>query len=185
MEGKNGNYESIREKLKKLLALAESGVGGERENARRMFEDLCRKYGVEAEELADEQQEKEWVFEVGAGKFWKDLFVQCYCMVTGRRSMVHHQASRCKVAVSLTALQYAELRGLFEWHKANAELEMKQMKETLLIAYCRKHGLFSRRKEENEMPAELTAEEMKMLLRAMRMEEALSDRRYCKMINDE
>ena len=59
MEGKNGNYESIREKLKKLLALAESGVGGERENARRMFEDLCRKYGVEAEELADEQQEKE------------------------------------------------------------------------------------------------------------------------------
>ena len=51
-------YESIKEKLKKLLALAERGVQGEAVNARRLFEKLCKKYGVSIEELLDENQVK-------------------------------------------------------------------------------------------------------------------------------
>ena len=46
-------YESIKNKLKKLLALAERGVQGEAENARRLLEKLCMEYGVSMDELLD------------------------------------------------------------------------------------------------------------------------------------
>ena len=39
--------ERITDKLKKLLALAERGCGGESENARRLLEEHLRKYGVD------------------------------------------------------------------------------------------------------------------------------------------
>ena len=38
--------ERITDKLKKLLALAERGCGGEAENARRLLEEHLRKYGI-------------------------------------------------------------------------------------------------------------------------------------------
>ena len=46
-------YENIKNKLKKLLALAERGVQGEAENARKLLEKLCKEYGVAAEQGCD------------------------------------------------------------------------------------------------------------------------------------
>lgn len=48
-------YESIKNKLKKLLALAEQGVQGEADNARRLLEKLCKEYSVSIEELLQEK----------------------------------------------------------------------------------------------------------------------------------
>ena len=46
----NESYESIRNKLKELLVLAEQGVQGEAENAQRLLEKLCKEYGISMEE---------------------------------------------------------------------------------------------------------------------------------------
>ena len=43
--------EKIAEKLKKIKALAERGVGGEKETAMRMYEDLKARYEIEAAEI--------------------------------------------------------------------------------------------------------------------------------------
>lgn len=74
-------YESIKNKLKKLLALAERGMQGEAENARRLLEKLCKEYGVSMDELLDENQVKYHFFEVGRNKIYLDLFAQCYYKV--------------------------------------------------------------------------------------------------------
>ena len=58
-------YESIKNKLKKLLALAEKGVQGEADNARRLLEKLCKEYSVSIEELLDENQLKRYCFDIG------------------------------------------------------------------------------------------------------------------------
>lgn len=42
--------EKVLEKLGKIKALAERGVGGEKETAMRMYEDLCRKYDISEDE---------------------------------------------------------------------------------------------------------------------------------------
>lgn len=43
--------EKIAAKLKKIKALAERGVGGEKETAMRMYEDLKARYELEDEEI--------------------------------------------------------------------------------------------------------------------------------------
>ena len=48
--------EQITKKLKALKALAEQGVGGERRDARRLYEKLKSKYGISEEELQQEPQ---------------------------------------------------------------------------------------------------------------------------------
>ena len=49
--------EQITKRLKALKALAEQGVGGERRDARRLYEKLKSKYGISEEELQQEPQE--------------------------------------------------------------------------------------------------------------------------------
>lgn len=70
-------YESIKNKLKKLLALAERGVQGEADNARKLLEKLCKEYGVSMEELLDENQLKRYYFDIGRNALYKDLFERC------------------------------------------------------------------------------------------------------------
>ena len=51
--------EQAAKKLKALKALAEKGVGGEKEGARRLYEKLKSKYGISEEELQQEQQNQQ------------------------------------------------------------------------------------------------------------------------------
>lgn len=48
--------EKSRCKIKKLLQLAQRGIGGEREKARVLLEKLCRLYNINVEELDEEKQ---------------------------------------------------------------------------------------------------------------------------------
>ena len=144
-------YESIKNKLKKLLALAEQGVQGEAENARRLLEKLCREYGVSMDELLDENQVKYHFFEVGRNKVYLDLFTQCYYKVANTDQLSYKQISRSQIAVEMTAIQYAEMASLFAWHKANFDNDLEEMKKNILIAYCRKHHLLKFRKCPNDV----------------------------------
>ena len=46
-------------KLKALKELAQRGVGGEKEGARRLYEKLKSKYGISEEEVQQEPQERQ------------------------------------------------------------------------------------------------------------------------------
>ena len=50
--------EQATKKLKALKALAEKGVGGEKEGARRLYERLKSKYGISEEELQQQGQQE-------------------------------------------------------------------------------------------------------------------------------
>ena len=47
--------EQVRRKLKALKALAERGVGGEKETAKRLYEELKKKYEMQEEAAAEEK----------------------------------------------------------------------------------------------------------------------------------
>ena len=174
-------YESIKNKLKKLLALAERGIQGEAENARRLLEKLCKEYGVSIEELLDENQVKYYRFDIGRNAVYKDLFTQCYCKVAQKGSLSYRQISRSQIEVEMTALQYAEIVSLFEWHKDNFNKDLEDIKQNILLAYCRKHHLYSDEvKPDNDR--ELTADECKRLLKILFMQESLNDNQYHKLL---
>lgn len=183
-KGKNMDekYESIKNKLKKLLALSERGVHGEADNARRLLEKLCKKYEVSIEELLDENQMKFYIFDIGKDAIYKDLFTQCFCKVAQKNSLDYRQVSRSKIAVEMKAIQYAELVSLFEWHKSNFNQDLEDMKNNILLAYCRKHHLYYDVKSENDKELTLTEDERQRLIKVLFMQESLNDNQYHKLL---
>lgn len=175
-------YESVKVKLKKLLALAERGVQGEAENVRRLLEKLCKEYGISIEELLDENK-KEWhIFDVGKDKTYKDLFSQCYFSIVNENSMPYKSVSRSKIAIELIAMQYAELVSLYEWHKANFIKDLEDLKENILLAYCWKHSLYSKKESDDDKSSELSPEDIERLWKIMRLQYSLNDNHYQKFI---
>lgn len=75
--------EKVLEKLGKIKALAERGVGGEKETAMRMYEELCRKYEISEDEAeaALVKLEKRW-FSYST-PLEEELLTQIFYKVTG------------------------------------------------------------------------------------------------------
>ena len=69
---------------------------------------------------------------------------------------------------------------LFAWHKANFDNDLEEMKKNILIAYCRKHHLYSEVVSNYSM--ELTDEEKERLIKIMFMQEGLNDNQYHKLL---
>lgn len=179
MESKT-EFESLKDKLKKLKALAERGCGGEAENAQRLLERLCAANGIDLGQLNDEEKKSLYTFNIGCNSVFKTLFAQCYCKVTNSLRMSYRQETRSKISLELTQVDYAELKGLFEWHKANFEKELEALRDAALTAYCQKHCLFS--DKTNDRP--LTEADLERLRKAMKMEGLLNDKTYQHLIEE-
>lgn len=183
MESKK-EFESLKDKLKKLKALAERGCGGEAENAQRLLERLCAANGIDLGLLNDEEKKSRYTFNIGCNSMFKTLFAQCYCKVTNSSKMSYRQETRSKISLELTQVDYAELMGLFEWHKANFEKELEDIKKTIIHAYCQKHRLFPESSSETSNDKPLTEEDLEMLRKVMKMEGLLNDKTYQHLIEE-
>lgn len=187
MEKENTQYESIKQKLLKLQALAEKGYKGEAEAAKRTIERLCAKYGITLEEVLCVEEKKRYEFEIGRYKYMLTLFVQCYGVVTGVGQLSYFKRSRNKIAVDLTPLQYAELSSLFEWHKANFLKDLAAMQDTIVEAYVNKHNIFRTLSEEEQAKRdareeELTPAKLRRIAAIMAMQSELGDNKYYKQL---
>ena len=78
----NSDYESIKDRLRKIYALAEGGYAGEAEAAKRILENLCRQHGVSLDDILDKEKIGRYRFNVGRSKIYLRLFVQCHANVT-------------------------------------------------------------------------------------------------------
>lgn len=52
--------EKVQARLRKLLALAQRGEGGEKANAQRMLEKMLERHGLSIEDLNDERRQTRW-----------------------------------------------------------------------------------------------------------------------------
>lgn len=96
--------------------------------------------------------------------------------------MSYKSVSRSKIAIELTAMQYAELVSLYEWHKANFIKDLEDFKENILLAYCRKHSLYSKKESDDDKSSELSPEDIERLWKIMRLQDSLNDNHYQKFI---
>lgn len=157
----------IKDRLLKILALAQGGVGGEKENAERMLEALCKKHGVTVDELEGRAIDRHW-FYVNSKHEKRLLFqiVNLFVDDLKRRSTVwtHKKRSRA-VGFELTAGEHAQVKVGFETYKA-AWLEQQDL---FFSAFIWKNRIWSQRPDDAERP-ELTPEELE---RARRIQEMM------------
>lgn len=175
-------YESIKQKLLKLQALAERGYKGEAYAAQQAIERICQQYNIRLDDILDAQAKRWYTFETGRSKAMQTLFIQCYAKVMNVGSMSYRQIGRNRIGIELTALQYAELSNMFEWHKDNFAQELEDMKQTFLEAYISKHNIYRDTGDDNTEEKELTMEDLQRIRKMLAMRETLSDRHYNKML---
>lgn len=146
MELKNTKVpEKIMLKLNKLKALAERGVGGEADNAKKLLSSICEKYGVDEASLFTDE-EKWYSFRMKSTL--SKLFLQVYVSIYGTtekylNGVKFYRYGKDKVIECLfTQAEYIEFSQLWEWHKSNYSSERRRMKKLFELAYIEKFHLY-------------------------------------------
>lgn len=106
------NDEKLQARIRKLLALAERGEGGEKENARRMLDKMLARHGLTIHDLTDERREIRW-FPAG-NNYDRRLAAQILAKVCNTNDPgVYTSKKRAKqIGVEVTAAEAVE----FEIH---------------------------------------------------------------------
>ncbi len=182
----NDAYQSIKDRLRKIQALAESGYAGEAEAAKRKLDLLCRQYGISIEDLLDTEKIKRYRFNVGRSVIFRKLFVQCHAQITGKRQLSYRKASGSDMIVELLAFQAAELANLFLWHKTNLKKDNEESQNLLLEAYVNKRHIFRDKSNDpegqEEEEVDLSTLDLNHLRKVFMTQKTLNDNQYRKMI---
>lgn len=125
--------ETIKAKLKKILALAEKGVGGERLNAQRTLKRLLDYHGLTLSDLTDTPKPtlQRFVFQT---YLERELLFGCFARMTANNGRVKYRQARKYVYFELTNLQAAELNNMYRYYR-------KLLKEVISFFFD-KHGLY-------------------------------------------
>jgi hypothetical protein len=166
--------DTLKTRLLKLRALADRGVGGEAENAKRMLDAALKKNGVSIEELDDDRRDLH-------GFSFRDptersLLVQIMYSVLGLDARLFGYRNRPRtVLAEMTARQQADIDVLFRSHRKTLKRDI----HLFMIAYFAKNNLISTR-ETPSPSTEKTPEEaarIKRIISMMKTVEAVSVRR--------
>lgn len=160
--------EQAAEKLKKIKALAERGVGGEKETAMKMYRELMEKYGIEDDEAIEDPVTKHW-FSYST-ELEKELLTQIFYKVTGSPSYYVYTGKysrRKKRGCDCTELEAAEIKLLFAFYCEELQREL----EVFWIAFKQGNHLYPDKtarcyEEHDGQTREITEEERRKYLKA-------------------
>lgn len=131
--------EQAAEKLKKLKALADRGVGGERESALNLYHKLLEKYQIDEGEILEERVTLHWFSykteleeELLTRIFYKVTGSLSYQLYTGRYSRRKKRGCNC------TEIEAVEIKMLFEFYRQ----ELKRELEGFLLAFYQGNNIF-------------------------------------------
>jgi hypothetical protein len=154
----------IHEKLRKLLVLAQQGVGGERDNAQALLEALMAKHGVCLSDLLEETRTMQW-FKPAQGIYEKHLLHQVIGAVVGKCSMWSdkRKGKSRLVGVEVTKAERLEIDLRYPVYLKAMKAEMK----ICYSAFVQKNQIF----HSDSSPADLSdvdLKELERILMAMR-----------------
>lgn len=148
--------ERLLDKLEKVRALAERGVGGEKESAERTLAALMERYGITEEDLEDSKTSTHWIRY--KTKWEEKLLYQLAYMYLGIGHAfgcvgTYTGRTRKKVGIECTQAQFIEIEADFAFYSAAMEEEMGLFYQ----AFLQKNNLFP----PPELAREMTEEEEK------------------------
>lgn len=158
--------------LKKLKALAEQGVGGEKDNAREMLDRLMEKYGVSEADISSNKLE---MHDFHYHNNWdKQLLQRIIEKIAADRDIYLYrggQGSRTTFVCCCTKAEALQIQIEYEFHSALWQEELR----TFFCAYIAKHRLFdpTPHNSDNEPDSELI-KRMQILMAGMQDKEPVS-----------
>lgn len=130
--------EKVQAKLRKLQALAERGVGGEKVNAQRMLDKLLARHGITVEDLSNERRETRWF--PAANRFDRNLALQIMSKICDS-STVDLWVSKARpkqIGVDVTPAEAIE----FELHYDALRKALAECFKDAFVAFVQANRLF-------------------------------------------
>ena len=150
----SANDESIRARLLKVLRLAQQGVGGERENAEVLLAKLLRKHSMTMADLEGAtNQPVALVWLPASGDDERTVLAQLVIRMFGTGRKVWRRSPSSDLGVDVTASEHAALVIAWEVYRA----AFTEARQSLVIGFCYKHGLFAAEGAEADVSAEAQA----------------------------
>ena len=131
------NKDIAKEKLKKIRELAERGIDGEKEQARKMYERLLEKYEISDEEIADKLEMHWFRYKT---ELEESLLVRVFYAVTGSEEHYGYKgpySRRKERGVLCTEAEAAEIDLLFSFYRE----EIKRELTPFMIAFFHQNKL--------------------------------------------
>lgn len=177
---KDKDIKSIKSKILKLHALAESGNTHEAMNARAMLEKWLIQYGLSLEDILEEHNEPRW-YEFKARTGWeKKLLLQCYFMVKNANEVRYKKRGEA-ISFELTPYEFAEITNYYEWHRKQLGKELKEMQQNFVSAYIMKHGITSQ--DDGDTPVKpMTKEDLERIKNVLILMRTVKDTHYQKLL---
>lgn len=125
--------DAIIEKLKKVKALADAGIGGEKTAAQARLKKMLKKHNLT---LADLEQPTTTTYRIDCRPEQIKLAIQIVFAVTGKNP----QADATGVNVDTSPNLWPEIQGMF----AHYWREYKAMQDAMFMAFATVNGLFPR-----------------------------------------
>lgn len=151
---------------KKLKALAERGVGGEKNNAITILENLCKTHGIAMEEIDREGMKH---YRITYRRYTKRMLLQIIVHVTGRRkySQFYHPGNREKnmIEIECTPSEYIEIEAKFKFYSDEYRRQLK----TFYHAFIATNNLYTKHTETDGEETELSPEEKEHLERVRQL----------------
>jgi hypothetical protein len=147
--------ETIKEKLRKIKALADKGIDGEARSAQYQFERLLSKYNLTIEDIFDNTL-KERKFKVGKSE--ERIFIHTLATNIGDRykNVFIYKGKPSEKYIELTDQEYIDFEQQFSFHRKQLKKELKKSNNELFNAYCFKHRLYNK---EAKVESEMTLDE--------------------------
>ena len=134
------DYESLKAKINKIKELSLRGVGGEKETANKMLEELFLKYNLSPEDFLEIEEQKSLVIIEPQNDLEKKLIYQIAAKYTNVKQ--YEQFSDNKIGFMLSKIEKIEMLDAYSFYK-------KLMNDDLNVffsAFIHKHYIF---KEKN------------------------------------
>ena len=163
------NNERITAKLQKLLALARSGVGGEKDNAQRMLDNMLRKAGMTIADLDDEHEAPQLKTFAYKSLAERSLLMQCVVSVLDRKfDAFKRRGVRGQLLIELTRAEHIEIDVLFSAHRKALAKHLAKTAKNALSAYIHTNRIYSKTPNDDDTPSTLSPEDLAAIMGMMR-----------------
>lgn len=176
--------ESIIEKLRKIKALAENGVGGEVVAAQEALDRLLKEHGLTLEDISDEQS-RYYEFKYSNEREMA-LMMQVLVRLFGSKSHVFRTGRFVKkskvVLLDMTKLEYIDFKNMWDYYRREWKKYLEKGLKEMLSAYVLKFDLYDITPNPEDKPSERP--DFSTIMRIRMMSEGIDADPYTKMIEN-
>lgn len=173
---------------RKLLALAQRGEGGERENAQNMLDLFLMKNGLTMSDIEPSTRTRRIVRDVTSDI--RQMFINYCASIIGEDYCINKCQGRNYWAVEMTDVEWTKFSDEWPVYRKSLKREIlnrkkKQKKELELLvsAFISKHRMYSNDSGSSKEEKPLTDEEIEEILQMIKMRDGMDDISFQKKLN--